>query len=611
MKSRRAIGATVGLTLILAATAPGLQAADDDPAKLAPIDALAFMGITDLDAAWADMRKTAGYKMMNDPAGKSMKQVTLITKLLNRAKVAIGKALDTPPDKLENPFGGSMALYVVAPAGADEQPGLVVSVGVDDKERLSSYFGTALGKFREAADDYEQVDFSGFEIHRFKTESREPTPTADEEDWGFDPNSDPFSLDDEAMDKMVESMFGELFTSENLPPRFAMCLADKRLYVSQTADLIRDAVRRGKGGESLADHDDYKMMFRFDPVGRLRILINTPRIVEMLTRDDPDARKTAKILGINGAGALVAHARFGDSQAYESRFDALLVLKGDRSGLAKILSMDNAAIAPPANIGEENAIYVCGNIDAGVLVDEVQRMIRQQDPAAAEQMAQSLGDVDTEDGPMNIRKDVIDNLRAPARFMIGFGKPYGPDTVHLIASIGHRDKTAMERLLAMVAPMSPMPLSDRDVNGHRLWEMGGIAMSVADDAILVGSSRAVESMLRGEAVGAALAESRAFKNAAEHLPGEASGIIFADSRRMFEGALALAKQRDAIMANAMANPTAMLALQMAEGMTSAIKQDQLDVAGKLLKYQTAGLLTMRTTSDGIVFSQVTLHPQGE
>jgi hypothetical protein len=117
--------------------------------------------------------------------------------------------------------------------------------------------------------------------------------------------------------------------------------------------------------------------------------------------------------------------------------------------------------------------------------------------------------------------------------------------------------------------------------------------------------------LRGEAVGAALAESRAFKNAAEHLPGEASGIIFADSRRMFEGALALAKQRDAIMANAMANPTAMLALQMAEGMTSAIKQDQLDVAGKLLKYQAAGLLTMRTTSDGIVFSQVTLHPQGE
>lgn len=615
MNKRNALGVALALLLYLAAATPLARAADDDPAKLAPMDAMAFLGINDVDAAWADLQKTAGYRMMNDPAGKSMKQLTFLSKVLERAKTAIGKALDTPPDKLENPFGGSAALYLVAPADGEKEPGAVLTIGIDNKERMSGYFKTALGKLRDAADDYEQIDFSGFEIHQFKTEPKEKANKKKKDQSGLDPNSDPFSMDEQAMDKMVEHMFGELFSGENLPPRFAMCIADDRFYVAQTADLIRNAIRSGRGDESLADHDDYKLMIRrFDPVGRVRVLINTPRIIEIATRDDDEARKIVKVLGLDGVGCLVAHASFGDSEDYESRTDALLVLKGERSGLAKIFSMDNGPITPPKSISDENAIYFSLNVNPSDVVDEVQRMVRQESPDEAEKMAQSLGDVPTPDGnTLNIRKDVIDNLRPPLRLLVGFGKPYGPDNVHFVASIGHRDKKAMERVLSMVTQMSPMPLNDREVNGNRMWEMqmGGLALGAANDAVVIGTGRTVEALLRGDDSGTSLADAAPFRRAAAQLPDDASGVIFADSRRLFEGALALAKQRDQITANAMVNPAAMIALQMAEGMTATIKDDQLDQAHQLLKYQTAGLLTVRTTSDGILLSQVTLHPAGE
>lgn len=612
---RVAVSLICPLTLWLVAAAP---ADPIDPASLVPADALGFVGVVDVDDLWEKTQKSAAYRMMHDPAGKSLKEFSLMNKFVEHGKKALAKVLDTSPDKLVSPFGGPLVVYLQAEQSdkTDEDVSLVLIAGVDDYDQMRSYFSTAIDKLRDATDDYEKDSFAGQTIHAFVNESGDADAQDADDDSGEDePNSNPLDMNEQAMDQAFESLFGEWFSGETLPPHVALCLTDDRLYVAEKPEQIKDALRRARGGQrAMADFDDYKLLHaRFEQLGDIRFLVNAAKLVELVSRENAEAAKAMAALGLKGFGSLVGHIRYGSPDTYESMGQVLLLIPGKRVGLAKILSMENAPITPPETVGAENAIYFSLNVNVAGVVDEVQRMIRQSDPDAADQMTQALGDVETPDGKLNIRTDVIDNLRPPLRYLIAFAKPYGPENVRLLFSIGHRDKTAMGRLLSMMAKLSPMPMTDREVRGHTLWDMpvGGFSLGVGNHSILAGSTGAVEGALSGDAAAEPLAGTKAFHDVSRFVPEKAWGVMFVDARRMFEAAITLAKQRDQIQANAMGNPSAMVGLAMAEAMTATMDKEQLEKARDLLKYQSVGLFTLSTTPDGILMTQVTLNPPAE
>lgn len=602
--------ACAALLTVLALQPAPAPAQSIDPARLAPRDAWIFLGVTDMDAFWQELERTAAFAAMRDPAGEALAEYSFLSKLVERGREALGRALDTSPDRLASPFGGPLAAYLVAPPQAGESPGAVLILGVDDAELMRGYFDTAIGKFKQLADGYEQVSAGDVQIHAFRSEPREPTSAA-ADDLPFDPNTDPTTLDDEAMDQFAEAMFGELLSGENLPPRLSLALSDDRLYVADTVEHVRAALRLARGGESLADDEDYRLIEqKFSPAGPMRFMLNTPAIVAHLRRESESFADAAALLGLGSFGPLIGHAGFGEPDSFESRMDLLALIRGQRTGLARILTPPNAEVAPPREISTENVLYASLNLGRADLLDEIERMVRRKNPQAADQMSQSLGEVQTPDGPLNIRKDVIDNIQPPVRYLLGFARPIGPDSVRMALSVGHRDRAAMTRLLSLIARSSPMPLTDRELNGHVLWEtpVGGFALTATNDQVVFGSVVTVEALVRGERAGEPLAESRQFRAAARHQPAEAWAVLYVDSRRMFEAMIALSRQRDQIMANAMGNPSAMMALAMAEGMTASLKPNELDQAERLVKYQSAGMLTLSTTPDGILISQVTLRP---
>ncbi len=592
------------LTVLLLTTR--LPAAENDPARFAPRDAIAYVGIDDLTAFQQQLEQTAMFRLMKDPAAAATREMSLFNKIIEQAREGFATALKTEPDKLRNPFGGNLALFMHETSDPDK-PGFAAVIGIKDQAVMREYYAKLLDRFKVAADSYERVEFSDVALDVFTATTR--TPEIDPEELGFDPNSDPFSLGDEAMGRMVDATFGQWFSGETLPENLAMCLTEEHLFLGQTADQLRDTIRRGRGAESLTGHDDYTFLLRrFQPGGPLRVFLNVPRLIARSMADgDP---KMAKAFGLDGFGSLVGYSGFGKPGAYESKSELLLRLRGARTGFPELLSMDNVEIAPGRSVPQEASIYFNLHIQPSRMFDGIVRITRQIDPEMADEMTAGMGPVDTPDGPLNVRKDILDNLRGPLQFMMLTGRPYAPETMRMLASCGHRDHGAMSRLLEMMRTSLPVPLTDRDFEGQTLYEapIGGMAVCAASDTVLIGSTAAVEARLRGSA-GSPLEAGAAWRKAAGHVPEKAWLVIFVDARQMFEAGLALAARRDQVMAMAMTNPAAAAVLGMAESMTLAPQDDKIEQARPLGKYQAASLLTISTDADGLLLTQVQLHPE--
>lgn len=599
---------TLTLAFVAAAAGQTENKPPVDPAGWVPGDALAYIGVSDVEQLGEQFRQTSFYKRTQDPELKeSWGQVSILLKLHEEFKNRLAKSLDTQPDKLENPFGGPMALYVPMPRDKSAgEPRVVFVAGIGDAELMKSYYQRATRKFREIAGKHEAIPFGAYVIDRFTAEvHEEEQPNESEADFA---EAD-FGTDNEDFAASLDKVLGLLFFTDAMPEELVLCLTEDRLIVAPTPEHVKAVLRREPTSDSLLGSATYQTLLReFKPPGTLRFLINLPGWFELMRAAEGD--KATEALAMLGAGSMrgvVGHILF-DNQEFESKIEALLLLSGERTGLAKLLSMKNRPVSPAATVSAENSFYAGLNANVTEILDELERMIRRDDPDAADQMRASIESIELPDGQtLNPRKEVLEHLRAPLTFALTFRQPYGPQSTHMLLTLGHRDKAALARFLEQLSSMFPGMLIQREVRGTLVYEnlFLGFSLASTNDALIIGTTNAVDTALQTPTPVKSLAADPTFQRAAALAASEAWGVVYVDSRRVFEAAIELAKNKDA---STTTQPANLIALGIVEAFTNGIEENELDTVRRLAAYQAPSIITLTTTPAGIRIVQVQLVP---
>jgi hypothetical protein len=340
----------------------------------------------------------------------------------------------------------------------------------------------------------------------------------------------------------------------------------------------------------------------------VRFVVNVPALIELMLADaDEDDRKVAAALGVQTMRSVVGHMDYAGEEGLDSRLEAMLLLSSERTGLTRILAMPNREVAAPPLLSSDTAMYFYVHLSPLELIDEIERIVRQTDPDAADQMHAAMEEMPTPSGEsINFRREILENLRGPVGLSFGFTKPYTPKSVSLAFTVGHRNREAIERVLARIAGAGG-GMTSRDVAGSQVFDVAGVSFTATADSLLIGTTPTIEAMLSGRPSNP-LGEDARFRESCKHVAREAWGVCYVDSRRMLEAALAFAKQRDELQ-GMFGDPAAMIAYQIAEGFAGELDRDKLEHADKLLKYQSVGMATLTTTPDGILLTSVELRPQ--
>jgi len=492
----------------------------------------------------------------------------------------------------------------------------VLVAGIGDAGLMKDYYERVTRKFREIADDHEKISFGSYTIERFTTEARQEEEDRDANDEDFDElEFGRFDADDESFAAALDGLFGQLFSPDALPEKLVLCLTEDRLIVAPTPEQVKDVLRRERLGGSLVDTEAYQTLLReFRPLGSVRWLVNLADLFGVIEATEGDeAREALAMLGAKSMRSLIGHLLF-DNKDFESRLEAMLLISGERTGLAKIFSMKNRPVMPPPSVSADNFIYASMNANATEMLDEIERMIRRDDPEAADEMRASLESMELPDGEtLSLRKELLENLREPLTFAMAFQRPYGPQSTQLQLTLGHRDQQALSRFLEKASSLSGGMMTEREVRGTLAYDLafGGFSLAPTDQAIIAGTTNAVEAALETPVPARNLAADPGFKRAAALAPREAWGLVYVDSRRMFEAALEMAKNRAALMATQFTNPANTIALSIVEAFTMGIDEDQLDAARQLARYQAPTIITVATTPDGIRLTQIQLMPDNE
>lgn len=589
---------TTLLVLCLAIT-PATAQSELGAAQWMPEEVVAYLGITDWEAVKRDFERTAAMKLMKDERlSGAMEEMRFFRAFSERISAQLAEVLQRPADTIENPLGGALGFGLVAPTRSDaDDGGMLFIAEVKKRGLMSEYYSSIVEQLRAQMNDYERVDVSGERVDVFRD------PRAQEGD-GADSDSSEFQMNDAGAlsDAFVDEIMGEFFSRESLPEELALCFTEDRLYVALDADTIRRAMRAERSEQSLAGVAEFRQIRRrFDPLGNVHFFVNIPRIRALAMEEaDAEGRQTMQAMGVGAFGPLVGHTRF-DFERYELRQDLFVEMRGERRGVAKLLMRENTSVAPPTHISEDMVGALVLQIEPAELVDEIERTIRATDPATADMMRNTLTSVPLPDGGMmNVREQVISNLRGPLVFGMGFAKPYGPGSFRWMLSMDHRDEAALSRALEIVRSIVPIML-EREVDGRLVYDVpqGRATVAVDGKRLYIGHTESVEPALRGGAQDRAVARTAAYRSVERLLEQRGWAGFFVDGKRYYEAMLGLLSNKAALEASQFADPTNAIGLALVESTFPGINPKQANSLRGMIDYGTPTIGVIRTEADGI------------
>ncbi len=608
----------VALSAATTAVAQSERKGKLEPAEWVPSDALFYVGITDIDATWKKFQQTASYKLMKDTVlAEAIPAQGMLADGAEKVTERIGEMLDIPASQLKNPFAGRFALYITAPLGAtaeDIEPCLVAGVG--NIELMKRYHEKALERLKEAG-KLETETFGSETINVFTADEDEDKDgdadaaegeSDESDDMPFDPSG---GMNAERMEKALD----ELFSGDNLPPTLALCLTADRLIVAKSLSEVKAVLRRDERGKTLADTEDHKMLLRsLRPVGTVRTLINIQRIIEIVkTTTSPDeaddVRKWLRFLGSDSLRGVVGHWRVGAS-SYDSKFELLALMEPQRSGLAQVLSMTNSETIPPATVSANSSLLIRANLSVPKILDQVERMIRQEDPAKADEFRGGFEVCQMPNGETaNLYRELTDYLVGPLVLSLGISKPIGPDSVRAEVAMGHSDQSAMVRFFSryLVGMLQP-----RELRGTQVFDIAfpmptGMSLVPTADRLVIGNEAVIQGAIESSAANP-LSESELWQRAARYVPEESWLLIYSDQRRLYEAAFDLKEHQVDFMGDSM-DMSKMMLMQIMAALTQGVDEADIEQARGLLKYLAPTIMTATTTDEGVRLAIVTLKPE--
>jgi hypothetical protein len=413
-------------------------------------------------------------------------------------------------------------------------------------------------------------------------------------------------------EKSFGHMFDELFSGKNMPPKLASCLTSDRLILAQSAEQIEAILRSEHEAASLASNDEYKAIGRqFKDVGPVRFLISIPRLLEMATHGEggEEAKRTFEIMGFKAFRSLIGNMDWG-GEKFDSRMEALAMMSGERTGIAKILSMKNQEVAPSTDATKNTVFHLRLNLNPRETLDEIERMVRQHDPNDAQDMKESLESVQTPDGQtINLRTELFDNLREPLALTFAIVTPIDADSARVLLTINHANKDAIQRLLSVFGSMgTSMGVTSRDMRGNQIYDAApfGVSVAATSDKIGLGSTKSVEAMVGGSDREDQLSADPDFRRALEFMPHEGNALFWVNGRRIYEAMAEMAKSPDE---NAMSqSPGGMMLRGMMQSLGPAAVSKP-EIASRLATYQSPTIAVMSDGPDGLRLTSVQLRAE--
>jgi hypothetical protein len=588
-----------------------------DPAEWAPADALVYVGVTDVGETWEGFKQTSAYQLLSDrEATKGLAELDPIGTAVEELKKRLAAMLEVPAEQLKNPFAGALVFYLTsAPGGKPEdvEPGLIAGVG--DREVLKKYYESAVNKLKEQA-RHEAIPAEGTTIDTFTREADKSEKDEKSDESEDDLDEGPPTSPDAIMKKAME----ELFAPDMLPSNFAMCLTEDRLVVAASPERVKAILRQERGTRTLADTDDHKALLRhLKPTGTVRVLVNLPRIISLVKAatsesDAEDLRQALRVIGADSLSSVVGHLRVGAS-SYDSKFELLFLMSGERSGLAKLLSLPNRPSTPPATVSADTCIYASCNVQVSPLLDEIERMIRQNDAAEADAFRAAM-QVELPDGTkVDWRKDFLDHLQAPLTVTLALTKPLAANCARLLIGLGHRDQGALVRILSNAA-VTQVPLAARELRGAQVFDVPpmppflppGLTLAATTDRLLLGNQPAVEAAVGGAAT-EPLGETEGWKRVARFVPEESWLTVYVDNRKLLEAVIELSKKREELMAAGPSDFSSLIVFGLMEGLGAGLGEAGGAQSEKLLRYSSQAVYTISTTPEGVQLTAVQLRPE--
>ncbi|MEP0845690.1 MAG: hypothetical protein HRF50_02590 [Phycisphaerae bacterium] len=606
------------LTLFLAAclicsTAARAQDEPLDPAYWAPADALAFMGVSDLNELGKRFERTAFHKALAGPATAqstphaAADSAAGLLGVMATLRERIAAALEVPASQLQNPFGRSAALFIVAARrddGFELEPVFVATVR--DSALMRTYYDKAVSRFRAACDEHETATAAGGRIDWFRRQTPQPPATQP---------SDALLRTDElapSQSRSLAQMLGrlrrELSASDSLPSRLALGLAGERLIVAFRPETVRAVLTRSASA-SMAEQADYrKIGTSFARAGPVRVLVNVPELCELLARQaGDDAKTTLTMLGADGLRSLIGHLDFG-GQAYDSMFEGVLLMSGERRGLARLLSMANR---PAASVSDftSAAVYLEANLAAGALVEELERMLRHVEPDAADEMAAALT-LPVGDGSesIDLRHALLEALAPPVELSLTAGPAGTAASPQVLLRVALRSREGLDRLMDAISTVAPGVFVRRDTAGQAVYDVRALDASLAwsNGVLVAGTTSAVNEMSGGAAGSRSPSGPADAGRLAPFLPSEASLVLYIDGRALRNAARGAGGAQPPSTTPSQRAPA--LGRWIAEAIADAFGDSADAAAGQADAGAPATLTTLTTTTDGVRITSYQLKP---
>lgn len=606
--------ALLGLSLARAQTA---KPADTDPAEWVPADAVLYVGIHDVAGVWEAFQKTTAYRLLQDPAAaEAQGGLQFVGPLVDKLRARVAKTLGVEPEQLKNPLRGPLAMYMaLAPGkdGKDLEPRLVAGVG--DAALAKQYYDQAVAKLSEIRKHTTETagphTIDVFVLDESKSKAAKE-PDKDE----FDAFDEPPGPRLDTPEAIVNELFDDAFSTDALPKSMAMCLTADRLAVGGSAEAVQAMLRNDKSGATLAESEDYRaLLAALKPVGPVRLVANLPRIIEISKADVPDSEQkdvedVLRIVGAENLRSLVGHFDIA-GDGYDTKLELLFLTKKQRTGMLKVLSLENGPVTPAKTVPADACIYSNLRLSIPPVIDQIEHIVAETDKEAAEEFRTGLENARILPGaePVNLRKDVLAHLVGPLTFTFRSVKAAGQPQSHTLLTIGHREQAALTSFLKTLADNGL--LIARDTPGTPLFDSTfppGLSVVATGEQVLMGNTPAVQSAT--EACSAdSLAASAAWQRAARLVPEQAWFTLYLDERRLLSAALDLAGGREDVIGTAGPDVGTLLLSTMFAKLIEDADEEGIRKARELLKYSSQMIVTVATVPEGLRFTQVELKPE--
>lgn len=524
--STLALFAAIGI-LLTTALEPTPACAADAPASWVPADAIFFLTVPSVNQLRDNFKKTSSFGLYKDPDMQAFIQPAekqlrakidkMLTELWKETHV------QQPPDKLPMPQGQLVFIafaqlrtvmqpdYENIPQDAYQEDGDIDWEKIPEKEVEVPDFqivaladmGDQLEKAKELTEQLrrgalesgavpDRTDIRSVQINSFKTDP--------EQDVDFDVLS-----------------FG---------------FKDRYLVVGSSLKYIKAVLINmdQPAGATLADDPAFRQAHRRVGTGQLFAYLNVPALIAVQQLAAPSkhrqqASRTIDALGLNALRGVALGLDLAPDQQHEARLQVFAPIQGQPKGLLAIFTPLLGDTQPGPLLTNGLAQFTVANYDLAKVYAHIVKLaynisnvnLDMMLESAMEGMAGPNGDAMP---PVNVRQDIIEQLRSPIIVTKSAQKPYtDPRNSRSLLAIAVRDASTLNNAIGSIhtatiakakpdmqreilnttlylLPPMPLPFMMNPLQDSGQAPPSQLAFAVAADQFLFGRVETVEQAIR-------------------------------------------------------------------------------------------------------------------